>query len=338
MSKVTAVILAAGQGTRMRSALPKVLHPLAGKPLIQHALSIARLVTTEKPVVVIGHGAEAVREAVGSDAHFVIQDRQLGTANALQAAEPLLAGQDGQVLVFYSDMPLFLPQTLRGLVEAQQSNIGPASMLTMTLENSHGFGRIIRGPDGSVREIVEEAQATPEQLVIQELNVGAYCFDAHWVWPALQRIGLSPKGEYYLTDIIAIASGDGLPVQALPVSAPEEAIGINNRAHLAEAEAILRRRTNASWMLTGVTMIDPDTTYIQPDVVIGQDTTLWPNTYLQSGSHIGAGCVIGPNVILRNAYLGDRCKVISSIIEDTRLAEGTEIGPYEHLRGEDTAQ
>ncbi len=333
MNKVTAVILAAGQGTRMRSNLPKVLHRLAGKPLIQHALSYAALVTTEKPVVVIGHGAESVREAVGDAARFVIQDRQLGTANAVQAAEPLLRGDDGLVVVFYGDMPLFLPETLRGLVEAQQNNLGPLSMLTMRLENSHGFGRIIRGPDGMVREIVEEAQATPEQLAIQELNVGAYCFDSKWLWPALERIKLSPKGEYYLTDSIAIAAQDGLPVEALPVSAPEEAIGINNRAHLAEAESILRRRTNASWLITGVTMIDPDTTYIDPSVVIGQDSVLWPNTHLQGNCHIGEGCEIGPNAILRNAQLGDRCKVISSIIEDTQLPDGAEVGPFEHLQG-----
>ncbi len=334
MDKVTAVILAAGQGTRMRSDLPKVLHPLAGKPLIQHALSSAALATTEKPVVVIGHGAEAVREAVGDGARFAIQDRQLGTANALQAAEPLLADEDGLVLVFYADMPLYLPETIKGLVQAQQANTGPMSMLTMVLEVSHGFGRILRGPDGAVREVVEEAQATPEQLAIHELNVGAYCFDSRWLWPALRRIGLSPKGEYYLTDIVGIASGDGLPVQALAVSAPEEAIGINNRAHLAEAEAILRRRLNATWMLSGVTMIDPDTTYIEPGVVIGRDTTLWPNTHLRGKCRIGEGCEIGPNSILQNAHLGNHCKVISSIIEDTDLVEGTEVGPFEHLRGE----
>ncbi len=317
----------------MRSELPKVLHKLAGKPLIQHALSNASLATTETPIVVVGHEAGAVRKAVGDGARFVIQDRQLGTANALQAAESLLSGEDGLALVFYADMPLFLPQTLKGLVEAQQANTGPVSMLTMRLENSHGFGRIIRGPDGMVREIVEEAQATPAQLAIQELNVGAYCFDLRWLWPALRRIGLSPKGEYYLTDIVGVASAEGLPVQALEVAAPEEAIGINNRAHLAEAEAILRRRVNASWMLSGVTMIDPDTTYVEPTAVIGRDTTLWPNTFLQGDCRIGEGCEIGPNAILRDTHLGNRCKVISSIIEDAHLADESQVGPFEHMQG-----
>lgn len=329
--KTTAVILAAGQGTRMRSSLPKVLHPLAGMPLIRHALLAASSVTGETPLVVVSPGAEAVRAAIGDQARLAVQAQQLGTANALQAAEPLLRDEQGLLLVFYGDMPLFFPETLQALVEAQQANSGPLSLLTMHLEDSHGFGRILRDAEGRVRGIVEEAQATPEQLEIRELNVGAYCFDSAWVWPALRRIELSPKGEYYLTDVVAIAAADGLSVQSREVLDPQEAIGINNRTHLAEAEAILRRRTNRRLMLSGVTMIDPETTYVDRGVAVGRDSILWPNTHLQGETQVGAGCEIGPNTILKNARLGNHCKVFSSIIENKDVADGTVVGPFEHL-------
>ena len=271
---VSTVILAAGQGTRMRSELPKVLHPLAGRPLVEYSLRLAAGVSAELPVVVVGYGADAVRQVVGERARFAVQVRQLGTAHALLSAESLLAGQADLVLVISADMPLFRHETLQRLVDTQANNPGPLSMLTVVQEDSHGFGRIVRWDDGTVLSIVEEAHATPQQLAIKEVNVGAYCFSSAWLWPALQRIPVSPKGEYYLTDSVGLAVQAGLNVEALVLDDPDEAIGINTRVHLAEAEAILRKRINTGWMLEGVTIVDPASTYIEPGVRIGADTTV----------------------------------------------------------------
>ena len=189
--KATAVILAAGQGTRMRSALPKVLHPLGGKPLLQYSLDLAAQIGSSSPVVVVGHGAEQVREIVGDEARFAVQENQLGTANAVQAAEKVAAGEAGLVVVISADMPLLRPETLQELVNRQIKNDGPISMLTVISDNPRGFGRIVRTAGGGVAAIVEEAQATPEQLAIRELNVGAYCFRDDWLWPALNRVKIS---------------------------------------------------------------------------------------------------------------------------------------------------
>jgi len=334
---VTAVILAAGQGTRMRSALPKVLHPLAGKPLIAYSLQLARQLGAADPVVIIGHGAEQVRQVVGSAARVAMQSPQLGTGHAVQQAEPLLAGQDTLLLVMSADMPLFTLETMRALVEAQRANDGPLTMLTMLLDDSHGFGRIVRAPDGSVAAIVEEAQATPEQLAIRELNVGAYCFRSEWLWGALRRVPLSPKGEYYLTDVIGIAVNAGLKVRALPLADSSEAIGINTRVHLAEAEAILRRRINTGWMTAGVTLVDPQTTYIEPDVTIGGDTLIYPNTHLRGSTRVAGGCVLGPNTVISDSVIETGCRVISSVLEGVCLPEHTAVGPFAHLREKENA-
>lgn len=328
--EITAVILAAGQGTRMRSTLPKVLHPLAGRPLIDYSLSLARAVGSGTPVVVIGHGAEQVRQVVGDAARFVVQEPQLGTAHAVQQAEPLLARKPGLVLVISADMPLFTEQTLQSLVQAQQQNSGPVTMLTMILADSHGFGRIVRAADGSVQAIVEEAQCTPDQLKIQELNVGAYCFDGAWLWDALRRVPLSPKGEYYLTDVIGIAVSEGKKVQALTVKDSSEAIGINTRVHLSEAEAIMRRRINAAWMNFGVTMIDPENTYIDASVQIGRDTIIFPGTHLRGSTVIGENCQIGPDAVIYSSYVGSKCKVYLSYLENDRVEDGMVVGPYQN--------
>jgi len=329
---ITAVILAAGQGTRMCSKLPKMLHPLMGRPLIQYALDAAGAATDQTPVVVVGHGAEQVREAVGEAARFALQEQQLGTANAVQAAEGLLSGKTDLVLVIFADMPLFRPETLRDLVTAQQENTGPITMLTVIAENPRGFGRIIRGAGGEVEAIVEEAQATPEQLEIHELNASVYCFDGEWLWKALRQVPVSPKGEYYLTDVVEIAVKEGYKIQAFTMEDPAEALGINNRVHLAEAEAILRQRINRAWMEAGVTIIDPATTYIQSGVQIGQDTEIWPNTSLRGATRIGEDCVIGPNSILEDMQVGNHCKVLASVLEKSVLEDHVDIGPFGHLR------
>ncbi|NPV56045.1 MAG: bifunctional UDP-N-acetylglucosamine diphosphorylase/glucosamine-1-phosphate N-acetyltransferase GlmU [Anaerolineae bacterium] len=330
--RLISVILAAGQGTRMRSALPKMLHPLAGQPMVLYALDAVAALTDQPPVLVVGHGAEAVGEAVGERARLVTQQEQLGTAHAVRSAEALCRGRSDLVLVTYGDMPLLTAGTLERLVAAQKANPGPFTLLTVVMDNPHGFGRIIRKPDGSVLKIVEEAQASQAEKQVRELNVGAYCFRADWLWDALPRVQISPKGEYYLTDAVELAVLDGLRVDAIQLVDPAETVGINTRVHLAEAEALLRQRINTRWMLAGVGMVDPARTYIDAGVTIGQDTILYPDTYLRGASVIGAGCRVGPNSIVEDSTVGDGCTILSSVMESAVVENDVEMGPFCHLR------
>ncbi|MBM3151032.1 MAG: UDP-N-acetylglucosamine diphosphorylase/glucosamine-1-phosphate N-acetyltransferase, partial [Chloroflexi bacterium] len=330
--KVTTILLAAGQGTRMKSSLPKVLHPVAGQPMVFHALKAAAGVSGEKPALVVGHGAEAVRERVGDQARYILQERQLGTGHAVMQAETLLAGKTDLLVVAYADMPLLRGETLRRLVETQQANPGPLSLLTVIAGDPRGFGRILRRPDGTVAAIIEEAQATAEQRAISELNVGAYCFSAAWLWEALSRLAVSPKGEYYLTDTVALAVAAGLPVQAILLDDALEAIGVNTRIHLAEADQAMRARINQSHMLAGVTLVDPRAAYIDAGVTIGPDTVIWPNTYLHGGTAIGRGCELGPDTLVRDSKVGDNCRVLKSVLEGAWVEERVEIGPFARLR------
>jgi bifunctional UDP-N-acetylglucosamine pyrophosphorylase/glucosamine-1-phosphate N-acetyltransferase len=328
----TAVILAAGQGTRMRSKTPKVLHPLLGRPLASYSIEAVQEATGTKPVLIIGHGQDDVRRVLGETVDYVIQEPQLGTGHAVLQAKTKLAGKSDLVLVTYADMPLVTPQSLGKLVDAQRSHNGPVTMLTVIADNPRGFGRVVRAEEGQVSFVVEEAQATPEQLEIHELNSGVYCFEAAWLWQALEEIQLSPKGEYYLTDLIGIATSEGGTVQALTVENNQEVVGINTRVHLAEAGDILRQRINQAWMLAGVSIIDPATTYIEPNVQIGQDTTLWPNTYLLGSTTIGENCTLGPNTIITDTKIGNDCRIIASVLEKAVVEDEVDVGPFGHLR------
>ena len=331
--KITSVLLAAGQGTRMKSDLPKVLHPLCGKPMVWHVLEALRSATTEKPVVVVGHGAEAVQKYLGDSADCVLQEPQLGTGHAAMQAEALLRDNTDLVIVTYADMPLLRGETFQRLVETQRLNPGPLSLLTVIADDPRGFGRIVRNAAGTVDAIVEEYVATPEQRAIKELNVGAYCCKADWLWDALHRIEKNPKkGEYYLTDIVEIAVRENLPVQALVHDDFVETIGINSRVHLSEAEAAMRLRINREHMLNGVSMMDPASTYIDVDIPIGRDTTILPNTYIQGRSVIGERNVIGPNTIMRNTTVGNDCKILASVLEGAVLENDVDMGPFARLR------
>lgn len=331
--KITAVLLAAGQGTRMKSTLPKVLHPVAGKPMIWHALHAVAQATTEMPVVVVGHGSDEVKAYLGESAQTVLQEPQLGTGHAVMQAESLLKDKTDLVIVCYADMPLLRGETLKKLVQTQQHNQGPISMLTVIADDPRGFGRIIRKDDGTVEAIVEEYVATPEQAKIKELNVGGYCFNARWLWDALKRIPKNPKkGEYYLTDIVELASKDGLSVHATVMEDIEETIGVNTRIHLSEVEVAMRRRINQTHMLNGVTMIDPVSTYIEADVHIGKDTVILPNTYIFGKTEIGEGNEIGPNTMIRDTKVGNGCKIIASSLEGAILENDVDMGPFARLR------
>ncbi|MBM3145555.1 MAG: UDP-N-acetylglucosamine diphosphorylase/glucosamine-1-phosphate N-acetyltransferase [Chloroflexi bacterium] len=330
--KTTSIILAAGQGTRMRSSFPKVLHPILGQPMLWYAIAASRAVTQETPVVVVGYDADRVKEALGQDALFVHQEPQLGTGHAVKQADSVLRGKTDYVLVTYGDMPLVTTETLKRLVDAQQAHDGPISVLTAVADDPRGFGRIVRDANGSVLAIVEEVQASPEQLTIHELNTGVFCFSANWLWDALEHIELSPKGEYYLTNVVEIAVSQGQSVQAIRVEDASEMIGINTRVHLAEASAMMQQRINRRWMLAGVTIQDPRSTFIEPGVAIGGDTVIAPNTHLCGETKIGQACQLGPNTVVRDSLIGDRCELFCSVVEHAVLEDDVDVGPFGHLR------
>lgn len=328
----TAVILAAGEGTRMRSNLPKVLHPILGRPMVQYALDVVKLLSDNKPTLVVGHKADEVKQALPENIRYVYQAEQLGTGHAVQQAEEVLKGNSDLILVTYADMPLLRSKTLEKLLKTQKKYECPITMLSVHLDNPHGFGRIIRGEDGKVQAIVEEVDATPEQRLVQELNAGVYCFSADWLWKALSKVKLSPKGEYYLTDLVEVAVSEGLNVRTVSTNDTSELIGVNTRIHLAEAAEILQQRINHRWMLSGVSITDPHTTYIEPSVTIDADTVILPNTHLQGDTKIGAECVIGPNTIIRDSAVGNHCEIEASVVEQATLEDNVDIGPFGHLR------
>jgi bifunctional UDP-N-acetylglucosamine pyrophosphorylase/glucosamine-1-phosphate N-acetyltransferase len=330
--KLASIVLAAGRGTRMKSSLPKVLHQVCGRPMIHYAINAAKMSGAEKTVLVVGHGAEEVQNYLGERVIYALQQEQLGTGHAVQSALPAISEDYDTILVTYGDMPLLTEGTLQKLLQTQAKNSGPLSMVTMISEDPKGFGRIMRGMDGSVVAIVEEVECTPEQLSIQELNVGAYCFDAKWLWQALKRLPLSPKGEYYLTDVIGIAVQDGLRVDALTVTDNQEALGINTRVHLAEAESVMRQRILENLMLEGVTVIDPASTYVESSVRIGMDTILQPNTFLRGDTVIGENCVIGPNTIITDCQVGNRCVILAAVMDKAIVENGVDMGPFARLR------
>ncbi len=329
---LASIILAAGEGTRMRSKHPKVLHHLAGKPMVWYALKAVQTLTDLPPVLVVGHGSDAVKAAVGDAVAYALQAEQLGTGHAVLMAKPQLAAKADTLLVTFADMPLLTEATMARLIKMNAASGSPVTMTSFIGDEARGFGRVMRDDYGHVAAIVEQADATPEQLTIREYNVSAYCFDADWLWSALERIPVSPKGEYYLTDVVALAVEAGFPVESLVLDDPDEAIGLNNRVHLAAAEKIMRKRINESWMLAGVTIVDPETTYIEADVRIGRDTVILPNTFLRGNTVIGEDCEIGPDTILINTQVGDHAQLLASVLEYAQLADHVTMGPYCHLR------
>jgi bifunctional UDP-N-acetylglucosamine pyrophosphorylase/glucosamine-1-phosphate N-acetyltransferase len=325
------VLLAAGESTRMKSERPKVLHPLAGKPMVSYGIETAAQLGAGKPVLVVGHALERVRAVVGEAVEYVVQEERLGTGHAVLQARPHLEGRCDTVLVYYGDMPLLSGETLRRLLALHAEGRGPITMLILLAQDPRGFGRVVRDAGGSVLGIVEEVDCTPEQLPIRELNAGVYCFDAAWLWDHLPRLQTSRTGEYYLTDTVGMAVAERAEVMAVTTDDEAECMGINTRVHLSEVEEELRRRINRHWMLSGVTLVHPATTYIDTAVEIGRDTVIHPNTYLKGETRVGSHCTIGPNSVLVDSTVGDRCVVRLSMCEQSFLESGREVGPFAHL-------
>ena len=327
------VILAAGKGTRIKSELPKVLHPLAGRPMVQFVVDAARALDPEELTVVVGEGAGLVREALGDGVTYALQAERLGTGHALQQARDAAAGRADTVLVLYGDTPLIRAETLWRLVAHHRETGAVATLLTFRPDNPAGYGRIVRdGDTGQVASIVEEKAATPAEKEIGEVNSGLLCFRDDWVWDHLDKIERQPGGEYYLTDLVVTAHAEGEMVAAIEVEDTLEVMGVDHRAKLAVAAAEMRRRINEQWMLAGVTMIHPETTYVDAGVEIGVDTTIWPNTILQGQTRIGCGCTLGPNSVVRSSTIEDGCRVEMSVVEHAWMEEGSDVGPFGHLR------
>jgi bifunctional UDP-N-acetylglucosamine pyrophosphorylase/glucosamine-1-phosphate N-acetyltransferase len=332
MGKLAAVVLAAGQGTRMKSSLPKVLHPIAGRPMVEYVLDAVALLVAEKPVVVVGFGADLVRERIGDFATLVLQEEQLGTGQAVLKAREALKNRADHILVVYGDMPLLTTETLRSLTVAHEAGSATITLLTCTLEDPMGFGRILRDEKGTVVGIVEEHEATPEQRAIRELNTGVYCFEATWLWEHLPLLVLSAKGEYYLTDVVQMAVDERREVQAILVEDAQETLGINDRSHLARVEAVVRQEIREALMCAGVTLIDPASTYVDAEVTVGQDTIVYPNSHLLGNTVVGSNGLIGPNTIIRDSSVGDSCRLEASVIEGAVIEDEVSIGPFAHLR------
>jgi len=309
-----------------------VLHPIAGKPMVWYALQAVSGLVDLPPLLVVGYREDAVIEAVGKGVESVLQSEQLGTGHAVTVAQAKLEGQADTILVTFADMPFIRQQTLQKLLELHKKSNNPVTMTSFIGDEARGFGRVVRDEVGHVIAIVEQADATPEQLAIREYNVSAYCFDAEWLWPALQHIPVSAKGEYYLTDVVSLAVESGFAVESLVLDDPTEGIGLNNRVHLAAAEKVMRRRINEAWMLAGVTLINPNVTYIEADVTIGQDTVIYPNSYLRGNTVVGADCEIGPDTTLIDTQVGDHVRLIASLLEGAQVADQVTMGPYCHLR------
>lgn len=326
------IILAAGEGTRMKSSLPKVLHPVCGEPMISLVLKSAEGLGPDKIIAVVGHKADTVTGVLeGTD--FVVQDRQLGTGHAVSVAEDMLEGFSGTVMVLSGDTPLLRRETLSRLLDTHEKNAAAASILTAKLENPAGYGRIIRAEDGAALAIVEEKDAGPEQKAINEVNTGTYCFDKEKLFDALKKVGSDNRqGEYYLTDVVGILNGQGEKVMASMTEDPGETMGVNTRVHLAEADKAMRQRVNEELMLSGVTIVDPATTFISPGVKIGKDTVVYPMTFISGETKIGENCSIGPSSRVIDCEIGDSVVVEESVVRGSRVEDGAQLGPFCHVR------
>jgi bifunctional UDP-N-acetylglucosamine pyrophosphorylase/glucosamine-1-phosphate N-acetyltransferase len=333
LPKTIAVILAAGLGTRMKSKIPKVLHQLAGVPLVSHVLDALKEAAVDDIIIVLGYQGEMVEKTLGKDYRYVYQQEQLGTGHALLQALPLLqeyAG--GHCLVLCGDTPLLTGETLKNLKERHLQTGAKATVLTAKLDNPSGYGRIIKG-SGGIKRIVEERDATVEEKLIKEINTGAYCFDLASVKEGLARLTpANAQGEYYLTDIIKFLVDQKERVETYLLENAWEALGVNNRIQLAEAEAYLRRRLLEKQMLAGVTIIDPANTYIGKQVQIGQDTIVYPGVIMEGSTKIGQNCRIGPYTRLVDTIVGDDCTINNSILLESKVGQGCNIGPYSYLR------
>ncbi|MGG1680134.1 bifunctional UDP-N-acetylglucosamine diphosphorylase/glucosamine-1-phosphate N-acetyltransferase GlmU [Neobacillus sp. NRS-1170] len=328
-----AVILAAGQGTRMKSKLYKVLHPVCGKPMVEHVVDHVEKLNVQEMVTIIGHGAEMVKAQLGGRSHYALQEQQLGTAHAVMQAASMLEGKEGVTIVVCGDTPLIKAETMESLFKHHEELAAKATILTARIDDPTGYGRIIRNEKGLVEKIVEHKDATEDERKVNEINTGTYCFDNAALFEALKNVSNdNVQGEYYLPDVIEILKNQGEIVTAFQTETIEETLGVNDRVALSEAERIMRTRLNEMHMRNGVTIIDPANTYIGTDVEIGQDTIIYPGTILTGKTFIGAECQIGPNTEIDTCEIGDETVIRQSAAFKSAIGSHVNIGPFAHIR------
>lgn len=336
MESCAAVVLAAGKGTRMKSGLIKVLHPAAGLPMISWPVAAAREAGADPIVLVIGHQANAVQGVFrgAADIRCAMQEEQLGTGHAVACALDALAGFRGTLLILCGDTPLLRPETLADLLKYHRDQAAVVTVLTALMDDPYGYGRVVRDGAGRVLRIVEQKDADPEEQEIREINSGIYCMESGFLFDNIRSVSNdNAQGEYYLTDLVAIAVRKGLACLARPTGDADEIMGVNDRAQLAEASRILRRRINRGHMLAGVTLIDPEQTYIDHGVTIGADTTIHPNCRIGGGTVIGGDCEIESGVSISGCSIGDGCHIkAGSVLEGSELQGDVAVGPMAHLR------
>lgn len=333
MSSRYAIVLAAGQGTRMKSKLYKVLHQVCGRAMVDHVITQVELANPEQIVTVVGHGAEAVEELLGDRSAYAFQKAQLGTGHAVLQAEAQLGTKEGMTLVVNGDTPLLTTQTFEKLFAYHQAKGAKATILTANADDPTGYGRIIRNDLGIVERIVEQKDASKEEAAVHEINTGVFCFDNQTLFNALHQVtNHNAQGEYYLTDVIQIIKDAGGIVAAYQTPDFTESLGVNDRVALSVATEIMQQRINEQHMRNGVTLIDPKTAHIDIDVKIGADTLVEGDVNLKGHTEIGADCVIGSHSELVDAKIHDRVRITSSTIEEAEMMTGSNIGPNSHLR------
>ncbi|EMF0258289.1 bifunctional UDP-N-acetylglucosamine diphosphorylase/glucosamine-1-phosphate N-acetyltransferase GlmU [Enterococcus hirae] len=328
-----AIILAAGKGTRMKSKLYKVLHPVSGQPMVEHIINRVSETNPDQIITIVGHGAEQVKAQLGERSEYALQAEQLGTGHAVLQAASFLQGKKGTTLVISGDTPLLTTETLNNLFEYHQGKNASATILTAQAEDPTGYGRIIRDHIGIVEKIVEQKDTTPEEALVQEINTGTYCFDNQALFEALNKVGTdNAQGEYYLTDIIEILKDAGKTVAAYQTEDFDESMGVNDRIALAKANELMRQRINKMHMVNGVSFVDPATTYIDAGVEIGSDTVIEAGVQLQGKTVIGSDCVIGAHSRIVDSVIEDHVVVEHSVIEKSLVKSHADVGPFAHLR------
>lgn len=328
-----AIILAAGKGTRMKSKLYKVLHPVSGQPMVEHIINRVSETNPDQIITIVGHGAEQVKAQLGERSEYALQAEQLGTGHAVLQAASFLQGKEGTTLVISGDTPLLTTETLNNLFEYHQGKNASATILTAQAEDPTGYGRIIRDHIGIVEKIVEQKDTTPEEALVQEINTGTYCFDNQALFEALNKVGTdNAQGEYYLTDIIEILKDAGKTVAAYKTEDFDESMGVNDRIALAKANELMRQRINKMHMVNGVSFVDPATTYIDAGVEIGSDTVIEAGVQLQGKTVIGSDCVIGAHSRIVDSVIEDHVVVEHSVIEKSLVKSHADVGPFAHLR------